>query len=154
MDHVAIRPLEIRNVQDWATMRGALWPAADVADLLDEANAFATGASESHVDAVFVAEDGALQTIGFVELSIREFADGCDSMPIPHIEGWYVEPSARGQGVGAALLRAAEAWARERGFTEMASDTEVENVASQRAHAALGYEETERLVKFRKSLTG
>jgi aminoglycoside 6'-N-acetyltransferase I len=154
MNDVAIRPLQSRNVQPWATLRGALWPEADGADLLREANAFASGASESLVDAVFVAEDDALQTIGFVELSIRDFADGCDSMPIPHIEGWYVEPSARGQGVGTALMHAAEAWARERGFTEIASDTEVENVPSQRAHAALGYEETERLVKFRKSLTG
>jgi aminoglycoside 6'-N-acetyltransferase I len=150
----AIRPLEISGVQAWARLRGALWPEADAADLLREANAFASGAPESHVDAVFVAQDQALQSIGFVELSIRDFADGCDSMPIPHIEGWYVEPTVRGQGVGAALMHAAEAWARERGFTEIASDTEVENVASQRAHAALGYEETERLVKFRKALTG
>ena len=49
-------------------------------------------------------------------------------------------------------MRAAEAWSRERDFTELASDTEVENLDSQNAHAACGFEETERLVKFRKVL--
>jgi aminoglycoside 6'-N-acetyltransferase I len=90
--------------------------------------------------------------VGFLELSVRDFADGCDSAPVPHVEGWYIEPPARGLALGADLMHAAETWSVERGFSELASDTEVENVASQNAHAACGFEETERLVKFRKSL--
>ena len=71
---------------------------------------------------------------------------------MPHVEGWFVEAHARQHGYGSGLMRAAEAWAREGGFTELASDTEVENAASQDAHARCGFEETERLVKFRKIL--
>jgi aminoglycoside 6'-N-acetyltransferase I len=49
-------------------------------------------------------------------------------------------------------VEAAETWARLRGFTEIASDTQLANHLSQDAHAALGFEEAERLVSFRKSL--
>jgi aminoglycoside 6'-N-acetyltransferase I len=83
---------------------------------------------------------------------MRAFSDGCDSMPVPHVEGWYVEPFARRRHVGSALMQAAENWARERGFAELASDTEPWNDASLAAHARIGFQETERLVKFRKVL--
>jgi aminoglycoside 6'-N-acetyltransferase I len=63
-----------------------------------------------------------------------------------------VDPDMRRKGVGAALVRAAEAWAREKGLREFASDTELANTASQRAHVALGFTEVERLVAFRKVL--
>ena len=49
-------------------------------------------------------------------------------------------------------MEAAELWARGQGFSEIASDTEVHNGASQRAHEACGFEEVERLIKFRKAL--
>jgi aminoglycoside 6'-N-acetyltransferase I len=147
-----IRPLETRDVEAWAAMRARLWPHADTEDLLREAYAFVEDEAASFLAAVFVAEDDVAGLLGFLELSIRDFADGCDTAPVPHIEGWFVEPSARGQALGVNLMRAAEAWSIERGFTELASDTEVENVASQNAHAACGFEETERLVKFRKPL--
>jgi aminoglycoside 6'-N-acetyltransferase I len=45
-----------------------------------------------------------------------------------------------------------EAWARERGFRELASDALLENTVSHAAHAALGFEEVERAVKYRKPL--
>jgi aminoglycoside 6'-N-acetyltransferase I len=47
------------------------------------------------------------------------------------------------------LVEAAEDWARLRGFSEIASDTQLDNGASQAAHAALGYEDAERVVCFR-----
>jgi aminoglycoside 6'-N-acetyltransferase I len=149
-----IRPVERKDAIAWSAMRSRLWPEARTADLIREARAFADGAPEMMVDAAFLAEDDATsRPLGFIELSIRNFADGSDSMPIPHVEGWYVEPSARRRGIGRALMDAAAAWARERGYTELASETEVHNAASQDAHGRCGFEETERLVKFRKPLT-
>jgi len=55
-------------------------------------------------------------------------------------------------GVGRRLVSAAEEWARARGCTEMGSDSILENVDGQNAHARLGYLEVERQVCFRKSL--
>jgi len=103
------------------------------------------------IAAVFLADDETTP-LGFIELAVRSFSDGCESMPVPHVEGWYVEPFARGRGIGRALMQAAEDWARDRGFTELASDTEPWNERSIAAHARCGFRETERLVKFCKTL--
>jgi len=150
-DSPTVRPVEARDVGSWSGLRASLWPEADGGELAREAHAFVSGRAAPALAAAFVAEDGAA-TLGFIEVAVRAFSDGCDSMPIPHVEGWYVEPSARGRGVGRRLMEAAELWARGQGFSEIASDTEVHNGASQRAHEACGFEEVERLIKFRKAL--
>jgi aminoglycoside 6'-N-acetyltransferase I len=49
-------------------------------------------------------------------------------------------------------VEAAEAWAREQGFAEIGSDTQLWNTASQTAHEALGFEEVEGIVACRKAL--
>ena len=49
-----------------------------------------------------------------------------------------VAPDARGQGVGAALFRAAEEWARARGCTELKIETQNINVPACRFYAAQG----------------
>lgn len=152
MPSVKIRPVGPHDAAAWAAMRARLWPDADAAEMQCEADAFVAGARQAALEAVFLAEDDSAWPLGFIELSIRAFADGCESMPVPHVEGWYVEPSVRRTGIARALMSAAENWARAHGFTELASDTEVENVASQDAHAGCGFAETERLVKFRKRL--
>jgi aminoglycoside 6'-N-acetyltransferase I len=58
----------------------------------------------------------------------------------------------RRQGVGRALIAAVEVWARKQGLKELGSDTELENGSSIAAHAALGFEPTQRLQCFRKRL--
>jgi len=63
-----------------------------------------------------------------------------------------VDPHVRGQKLGRDLILTAEHWAREKGCTEMASDTWLENEASIAAHLKLGYYEIERLVHFVKRL--
>lgn len=148
----AIRCFEAGDADAWAALRAKLWPHADGTDLAREADAFAAGAPIANVAAVFIAENEAAETTGFLELAVRPYSDGCDSMPVPHVEGWYVEPAARGTGAGRALMQSAEAWSRAHGFTELASDTEIENEASLRAHERCGFSEVERLVKLRKPL--
>jgi aminoglycoside 6'-N-acetyltransferase I len=50
------------------------------------------------------------------------------------------------------MTQAAENWIREKGCTEVASDTWLENEPSIRAHVKMGYCEVERLVHFVKKL--
>ncbi len=144
------RLLEARDRQAWAAMRAALWPDED-ADLLGHETLMHFSGTPL-AEAVFICEDRDGAPCGFLELSLRAYAEGCASSPVPYIEGWYVSPAARLKGAGRALTAAAEHWALIRNFTEIASDTQIENAQSQGAHAALGYEEVERLVTFRKSL--
>jgi aminoglycoside 6'-N-acetyltransferase I len=101
---------------------------------------------------VFVVDRGNGSLAGFVEAGSRPYAEGCDTSPVGYVEAWYVDEDVRRQGYGHALLRAAEAWARQRGYREMASDALLDNERSHRAHEAAGYAEVERIVTFRKSL--
>ena len=136
----------------WLVMRAALWPEADVDELRGEVVAyFAARRKPLMLHRVFVAEIHG-RPVGMLELSLRPYADGCESSPVPFIEAWYVAPGAQRRGIGAALVNAAEQWALKRGHTEIASDALLDNAVSHRAHAALGFEEVERVVRFRKAL--
>ncbi len=106
----------------------------------------------SNTEVVFFAERTGGGLCGFVEGALRSRADGCDSTPVGYIEGWYVDEEMRRSGVGRALVNAAEAWARSKGCRQMASDAELWNKVSHQAHGALGYEESARLVLFKKDL--
>lgn len=152
---VRVRPVYKPDRDEWLRMRTALLP--DDADECDDVETyFATGTcrwSEAVLPMkVFVAErsDGGL--CGFVEASIRPFAEECSSGAVGYLEGWYVDPDARRQGIGKKLVEAAERWAAAQGCTEMASDARLTNTVSHEAHTALGFEETDRLVLFRKRL--
>ena len=49
-------------------------------------------------------------------------------------------------------MAAAETWACERGYAEIASDALIDDLLSAHAHLALGFAEVERQVHFRKDL--
>ena len=146
----SVRPIEARDAKAWAAMRAALWPDEDAAAM--DAEARAHFADKPLYPGIFVAEAESGDLIGFVEANIRSHAEGCYDGPAPFIEGWYVEAARRRRGVGSGLIAAVERWATAQGFTELASDTQLFNTASQAAHGALGFVEVERLVAFRKSL--
>jgi len=111
------------------------------------------GAGETSLTACAESAAGRTRLGGFAEVGARSVADGCDTSPVAYLEGWFVEEDLRLQGVGAALVRAAETWARAQGFREFASDVELENVESQRAHVAVGFREVERSVLYVKTLS-
>ena len=131
-------------------MRSALWPQA-----LDEhpgaIDAFLSGESK-FIDQALVCEAESGRLIGFLELRVRNYAEGTDSLAVPYVEGWYVDPEHRLRGAGALLVRHAERWAVESGYSELASDTEIGNVHSIAAHRALGFEVTDRVVCFLKRI--
>ena len=93
------------------------------------------------------------QPVGFAEAALRsDHVNGTSSSPVAFLEGIYVRPAARRQGVAAELVAAVSRWAREAGCNELASDALLDNEISHSVHRALGFEETERVVYFRKRL--
>jgi GNAT superfamily N-acetyltransferase len=60
---------------------------------------------------------------------------------------------ARRQGAARRLVEAVQQWAGQMKCSEMASDALLENTDSHGMHLGLGFEETERVVYFRKVLT-
>ena len=101
-----------------------------------------------------MAESAAGEVVGFCELSIRAYAEGCRSDRVGYLEGWYVAPGERRRGVGRELVAAAERWARDQGCAEFASDAAVDNTASSAAHLALGFSDAGVIRCFRKRLDG
>jgi aminoglycoside 6'-N-acetyltransferase I len=132
----------------WLRMRQALWPDEDVAS---DVELFFAGKLDMPLE-VLVAVDGFGELVGFAELSIRRYAEGCVTDRVAYLEGWYVDPPHRRHGIGKALVTSAEAWARAQGCTEFGSDALLDNDISAAAHRALGFEEVERIRCFKKSL--
>lgn len=150
---VNIRPARASDLEALARLATALWPEAPVAEHLEHAAAILAGKPPSTLPlGLFVAEvEG--DVAGFVEVGLRSHADGCDGRyPVGFVEGWYVLPRLQRQGVGRALMMAAQDWSRALGARELASDTWIDEEPSQHAHAALGFEVVDRCVHFRKPL--
>jgi aminoglycoside 6'-N-acetyltransferase I len=131
-------------------MRCALWPEGSPEEHRRDIAAFLTGEAREP-QAVLVADVGG-QIVGFAELSIRAYAEGCTTDRVAYLEGWYVAPEFRGRGYGRSLVAAAEEWGVAHGCTEFASDTELSNVAGRAAHQACGFIEVGIVRCFRKSL--
>lgn len=146
-----VRSATAGDASAWLRMRGALWPEQQSDWHALEIDGFFAGQLRMPLE-VLLAIDGSGTPVGFAELSIRPYAEGCSTDRVAYLEGWYVVPECRGQGVGAALVAAAERWARGQGCVELGSDTEIGNTVSAAAHRALGFEETVRIRCFRKAL--
>ena len=132
----------------WVRLRDALWPGSLWDHDVETRKHFENRATAL---IVFVAEiDG--RVVGFLEMDFRPYAEGCVSSPVPFIEGWYVEPAWQRRGIGRALVETAETRARGMGYTEIASDAEMDNADGIAAHRAVGFDEVERVVCFRRPL--
>jgi aminoglycoside 6'-N-acetyltransferase I len=141
-----VRQMSASDRACWADMRCALWPdhsrdahLSDIDGMLDSEHSWAF---------VIQAADGA--PAGFAELALRPYANGCDSRPVPFLEGIWIEPSFRRHGLGAQLVQHIAQFIKARGYRELASDALIDNQASLDAHRAWGFSEMERVVCFRK----
>jgi aminoglycoside 6'-N-acetyltransferase I len=140
-----VREMRASDRLAWTEMRTSLWPdsasihAEEIEGILDSDDSWG-----------FIAEarDGA--PIGFAELSIRKYANGCMSRPVPFLEGIWVRVELRRQGIGLRLIEAVEQFLAELGFRELGSDSEAANLPAHAAHRGWGFAETERVVYFRK----
>lgn len=147
---INVRAVTPADTGAWERMREALWPS-DPGEHAREIEKFFTGALHEPL-AVLLAFDESGNALGFAELSIRNYAEGCATNRVAYLEGWHVEPHARRRGVGRALVQAAEDWGRAQGCSEFGSDAVIDNDVSAAAHRALGFDEVERIRCFRKDL--
>jgi aminoglycoside 6'-N-acetyltransferase I len=144
-----IRHIRPEDRTEWVRMRYILWPDSEVDHDMDTQKFF-DQPDAALATLVVDRLDGRLG--GFIEMNQRKYAEGCLSSPVAFIEGWFIDADLRRQGLGKALVKAGEQWARDQGLEEIASDAEIENEISITAHKALGYEEEVRIVCFRKEL--
>jgi dTDP-4-amino-4,6-dideoxy-D-galactose acyltransferase len=99
--------------------------------------------------AVLVATGGDGEHLGYVwVLSLLDFDT---VVPRGHIAGVGVAETARGMGVGARLVEAAEDWCRSKGLPEVTLHCYIGNTGAHRLYERLGYDDE--WMRMRKSLS-
>ena len=137
--------------QDAAVLAGLallLWNDHDAAELR---NAFSE-MLKSEGAACFLAYEAGVPA-GFAQCQLRhDYVEGTDSSPVGYLEGIYVLPGHRRQGIAKALLSACESWAKSMGCREFASDCELTNKDSLKFHLNVGFREANRIICFVREL--
>ena len=132
---------------DWLALRVALWPEAPEQE---QRRGMAEARRRGHF--VLLARS-AENTLGLVEASVRhDYVNGTNGSPVGFLEGLYVVPESRRRGIARVLVDRAVAWAGERGCVEFASDALLANTEAHALHRAIGFEESERVVYFRRDI--
>ena len=149
---LTVRAARVADAPVWLELRRELWPDGSEAEHRGEIESFFAGTLPRQTWAVLFAEDERGHILGLAELSIRPYAEGCRSNRVAYLEGWFVRSDARGQGIGKALITAAEDWARSQGCQEFASDADPDNDLSRSAHRGVGFTDVGLVRCFRKDL--
>jgi aminoglycoside 6'-N-acetyltransferase I len=138
------------TAREWVALRVELWPDESSVDLERQGHELLTKKSGS---VAFLLRDEQGAPIAMAEATLRhDYVNGCSTSPVAFLEGIYVRPAWRRQGAARRLCRAVEAWGREQGCREFASDALIDNEVSHRMHRALGFEERERVVCYCKPI--
>ena len=143
-----IRRAGIKEASELANLAIQMWMDRDPEDLTEE---FRKLMMNDEAVCFIKYADG--KPIGFSQCQLRhDYVEGTGSSPVGYLEGIFVSAGYRKRGYAAELMSECEKWAKERGCTEFASDCELDNADSFRFHVSLGFEESNRIICFRKDL--
>lgn len=146
---ILVEAITEQDRADWLRMRKLLWPDG-AHEHADEIERWYAGYVKEPQAVLIARIDG--KTAGFVELSIRPYAEKCVTQNVAYLEGWFVLEIYRRRGAGRALIAAAKNWGREHGCREFASDAQHDNLHSISAHKACGFEDAGLVRCFRQDL--
>ncbi len=146
--HEFIITAQPEHLEELVTMAIDLWPDYTAAELRATFQQILT----SEKFTVFLYRDQA-EFVGFLYLGLRtDYVEGSDSSPTGYVEGIYVKPAFRRQGISRKMLQAGEEWVKAKGCTQMGSDIYWSNTASYDFHTRMGFQEAARLITFIKNL--
>jgi len=140
-----LKPIKKQDFPEWRAMRKALYLGTEAEFLDQEMEAII----KHGMCSCFCIKNDNAETIGLVELSERNIADGCLSSPVAYLEGLYLKPEYRSKGLGREVILQVMSLCRESGFSELATDTNFDNFRARAFYKALGFEELEHCVGFR-----
>ncbi|MFA1624659.1 GNAT family N-acetyltransferase [Rhizobium mongolense] len=143
-----IKKMDAADNLRWAGMRFKLWDHLSVDEHLGDIDSMLKGKKRTGYIALLPDRE----PVGFAEISIREYANGCTAQPVPFLEGVWVDPKHRRQGIGRALVERIASDLIAQGFHELCSDAGIRNTRSHQAHENWGFAETDRVVYFRRPL--
>ena len=125
-----------------------LWDGHSKEDLENEF----TLLTEKTDAACFIKYDGN-QPVGFAQCQLRrDYVEGTSTSPVGYLEGIFVIEEYRHRGHARELLSSCEEWAKEMQCEEFTSDCGNNNDVSLHFHLAMGFEEVNRIICFKKEL--
>lgn len=131
-----------------AKLAGQMWKSTELTELEESFTELVR--SEDAACFLKYVED---EPVGFAQCQLRhDYVEGTDTSPVGYLEGIFVQEEFRQVGFAKELLWECEKWAKERGCTEFASDCELDNADSFKFHMAMGFEEANRIICFRKDI--
>lgn len=148
VSEAAVRKARPEDAEAAAALASRMWEDHDPRELADEFRELIN----SEEAAVFLKYNGG-KPVAFAQCQLRhDYVEGTESSPVGYLEGVFVEDGCRRKGYAAELLAACEKWAKGMGCAEFASDCELGNETSLKFHIAMGFEEANRIICFRKKL--
>ena len=125
-----------------------LWPQHTAQDLFYEfSGIMARGESQFFIKY----HNG--EPVGFAQCQLRhDYVEGTQTTPVGYLEGIFIKKEYRKKGYARELLAACEAWAKNNGCLEFASDCELDNSSSYHFHKAMDFSEANRIICFTKKL--
>jgi aminoglycoside 6'-N-acetyltransferase I len=143
-----IEEINKKNIHYVAELSIKLWPDSDLNDMTSH---YAKVVNSNLATCFLLRNESSY--FGFIELSIRnDYVEGAMKLPVAYIEGLFVTKRYRNNGFGHILIKKAEDWAQANGFSQLCSDTELDNNPSIKLHASAGFIEISRIVCFVKNL--
>jgi len=141
-----IIPVSQENEKAWADLCFALWPDTHTPDSFIQERR--NGGFENEF--LFSVSD---EAVAFISLSLRhDYVEGTDSSPVGYLEGIYIKPEYRKQGIARRLVEFGKTWSIDKGCTEFASDCLIENDDSRKFHKKVGFKEVNVCVHFKMTL--
>lgn len=102
---------------------------------------------------ILLAKNSDNQNVGFSIFSIRtDYVEGSINSPTGYLEGIFVEKGYRKMGIAKEFLRLGESWCKEKGCSQIGSDTWLTDQGSRNFHKKVGFWEEEEVVHFLKNL--
>lgn len=143
-----IEQLSEKNLKNLIDLVLELWPDCDYNEEFQSYQGFI----DSENDVCYLAQESGVY-VGFIHVSIRtNYVEGANDLPIAYIEAIYVNPNHQRLGIGDLLIKAAENWAKQKGYKQLGSDTEIYNSKAIDFHKKSGFEEVNRVVCFIKNI--
>lgn len=143
-----IRKADTNDLEALANLAVLMWNESSTSELINE---FSNDISKRECGLFLKFENDTL--IGFAQCKLRnDYVEGTTTTPVGYLEGIFIKEGYRNKGYAKELLSECEAWAKDNGCKEFASDCEIDNVSSFQFHKAMGFAEANRIICFTKKL--
>lgn len=142
---MTIRAVNEQTLSIWASFASQVWQTKEQV-LIEKF-------SNNEFPFEFLYYSQSEEPIAWISLSLRhDYVEGCQANPVAYLEGIFISPNYRSQGIAKELLHFAEGWAKSRGISQLGSDAELDNLLSQKFHIKHGFREVSRTVHYVRNL--